>query len=124
MSVGQDECSRAGGPLYELYVGELGAAIFPSFPPTLLTLSATTTTTMGISRPRTFRDVALIFLGAAAMHFTTSFLGPFGEHPGSIIVNTQVSFFSVRRGIDGHNGDTWVCEMQCADEGSRGRWRE
>ncbi|RDX47978.1 hypothetical protein OH76DRAFT_1353103 [Lentinus brumalis] len=45
---------------------------------------------MGISRPRTFRDVALIFLGAAAMHFTTSFLGPFSEHPGSIIVNTQV----------------------------------
>ncbi len=86
-------CSRA---LYELYVGDLlGAAIFPLFPPTLLALSAKTTTTMGISRPRTFRDVALIFLGAAAMHFTTSFLGPFSEHPGSIIVNTQVSFFSV-----------------------------
>ncbi|RPD78405.1 hypothetical protein L226DRAFT_291635 [Lentinus tigrinus ALCF2SS1-7] len=45
---------------------------------------------MGISRPRTFRDVALIFLGAAAMHFTTSFLGPFSEHSSSSIVNTQV----------------------------------
>ena len=46
---------------------------------------------MGLSRPRTFRDVALIFLGAAAMHFTSSFLGPFSEHSSSAIVNTHVS---------------------------------
>ena len=47
---------------------------------------------VGFTRPRTFRDVALIFLGAAGMHFTTSFLGPFTEHTSSIVVQTQVSF--------------------------------
>ncbi|KAI0331223.1 hypothetical protein GY45DRAFT_1345495 [Cubamyces sp. BRFM 1775] len=46
---------------------------------------------VGLARPRTFRDVALIFLGAAAMHFCTSFLGPFADHSSSIIVKTQVS---------------------------------
>ena len=46
---------------------------------------------VGITRPRRFRDVALVLIGAAGMHFTTSFLGPFTEHTSSIIVNTQVS---------------------------------
>lgn len=46
---------------------------------------------VGIARPRTFRDVALVFLGAAAMHFLTAFLGPFTEHTSSIIVDTRVS---------------------------------
>ena len=46
---------------------------------------------MVITRPRTFRDVALVLLGAGAMHFATSFLGPFSEH--SIIVNTRVSVY-------------------------------
>ncbi|CDO72793.1 hypothetical protein BN946_scf184994.g46 [Trametes cinnabarina] len=46
---------------------------------------------VGIARPRTLRDVALICLGAAAMHFLTSFLGPFADHSNSIIVKTQVS---------------------------------
>ncbi|OSD01278.1 hypothetical protein PYCCODRAFT_1426009 [Trametes coccinea BRFM310] len=46
---------------------------------------------VGIARPRTLRDVALICLGAAAMHFLTSFLGPFADHSSSIIVKTQVS---------------------------------
>ncbi|KAI0743457.1 hypothetical protein C8Q80DRAFT_839274 [Daedaleopsis nitida] len=46
---------------------------------------------VGIARPRTFRDVALVFLGAAAMHFFTSFLGPLSaEHKSSIIVTTQI----------------------------------
>ncbi|TBU56877.1 hypothetical protein BD310DRAFT_930441 [Dichomitus squalens] len=45
---------------------------------------------VGLTRPRTFRDVALIFLGAAGMHFTTSFLGPFTEQTSSIVVQTQV----------------------------------
>ncbi|KAH9858516.1 hypothetical protein C2E23DRAFT_4452 [Lenzites betulinus] len=46
---------------------------------------------VGLARTRTLRDVALILLGAAAMHFTTSFLGPFTDHSSSIIVKTHVS---------------------------------
>ncbi|KAI0674799.1 hypothetical protein C8Q78DRAFT_1075167 [Trametes maxima] len=47
---------------------------------------------VGIARPRTLRDVALICLGAAAMHFLTAFMGPFtADHSSSIIVKTQVS---------------------------------
>ncbi len=46
---------------------------------------------VGLARTRTLRDVALIFLGAAAMHFTTSFVGPLTDHTSSIVVKTQVS---------------------------------
>ncbi|KAI0356337.1 hypothetical protein OH77DRAFT_1520390 [Trametes cingulata] len=57
---------------------------------------------VGLARPRTLRDVALICLGAAAMHFTTSFLGPFTDHSSSIIVKTQVSSEYVPQ-ADDHN---------------------
>ncbi|KAI8975904.1 hypothetical protein BD414DRAFT_423543 [Trametes punicea] len=46
---------------------------------------------VGLARPRTLRDVALVLLGAAAMHFISSFLGPSADHLSSIIVKTQVS---------------------------------
>lgn len=49
---------------------------------------------VGLARTRTLRDVALIFLGAAAMHFTTSFVGPLTDHTSSIVVKTQVSIRS------------------------------
>ncbi|KAI0633648.1 hypothetical protein C8Q77DRAFT_1271579 [Trametes polyzona] len=58
---------------------------------------------VGLTRTRTLRDVALICLGAAAMHFTTSFLGPFAtDHSSSIIVKTQVSSEYVPE-VDQHN---------------------
>ncbi|KAI0768686.1 hypothetical protein BD413DRAFT_614201 [Trametes elegans] len=44
---------------------------------------------VGLTRPRTLRDVALLCLGAAGMHFFTSFMGP--EQSSSIVVKTQVS---------------------------------
>lgn len=75
---------------------------------------------VGITRPRTFRDVAFIFLGAAAMHFTTVFLGPlsFTEHTSSIIVNTQVRCFASFCGTHGvgYNPDADVAGRRSRGE--------
>ena len=88
-------CLDGGTGHVLLYVSD---PVKPAEPPLLcpslpaLAGDSITAAMVGFTRPRTFRDVALIFLGAAGMHFTTSFLGPFTEHTSSIVVQTQVSF--------------------------------
>lgn len=72
---------------------------------------------VGLARTRTLRDVALIFLGAAAMHFTTSFVGPLTDHTSSIVVKTQVSNHSAS---DGRTRSCTVKRVRC-DCGARER---
>ncbi|OCH86377.1 hypothetical protein OBBRIDRAFT_890539 [Obba rivulosa] len=56
---------------------------------------------MGVSRSRSLRDVILIFLGAMAMHLTSSFLWSSPDRsPESIIVKTSVSSHFIQDDYD------------------------